>query len=224
MASIVGSHADWLACTAHVEPWPALPANPAQTGTSLRPRSLLPPSQALLIGVAAGAALCAAGHLGTLRLGGKAPLWTLGTEYPIGGCCGRCCACCGMLQLAATAGGRPQGRTPALPGNATAPCRLHACPPLAPTLAPLACLPPPAAPGAALVAVYGFGVAAMWISVFANEIVGLLQFFGMLRCGPLGCRFWLRPRGLCQPLHVLPPCLPLPGAAAAWTQRSFFTV
>ncbi len=39
--------------------------------------------------------------------------------------------------------------------------------------------------GAALLAVYGFGVAAMWISFFASEIVGLLQFFGMLRqaCG-----------------------------------------
>lgn len=45
----------------------------------------LPLLQALLIAVAAGAALCTLGHLGTLRLGGKAPLWTLGTEYPIGG-------------------------------------------------------------------------------------------------------------------------------------------
>jgi hypothetical protein len=35
--------------------------------------------------------------------------------------------------------------------------------------------------GAALVALYGFAVAAMWISLFASEIVGLLQFFGMLR-------------------------------------------
>lgn len=73
--------------------------------------------QAMLIAVAAGAVLCTLGHLGTLRLGGKAPLWTLGTEYPI---------------------------------------------------------------GAALVAVYGFAVAAMWIALFATEIVGLLQFFGML--------------------------------------------
>lgn len=39
----------------------------------------------MLIAVAAGAVLCTLGHLGTLRLGGKAPLWTLGTEYPIGG-------------------------------------------------------------------------------------------------------------------------------------------
>ena len=31
-------------------------------------------------------------------------------------------------------------------------------------------------------AVYGFAVAAMWIALFASEIVGLLQFFGMLRC------------------------------------------
>ena len=34
--------------------------------------------------------------------------------------------------------------------------------------------------GAALVAVYGFGVAAIWISLFATEIVGLLQFLGMV--------------------------------------------
>jgi hypothetical protein len=35
--------------------------------------------------------------------------------------------------------------------------------------------------GAALVALYGFGVAAMWIALFASEIVGLLEFFGLLR-------------------------------------------
>ncbi|PSC70482.1 sodium calcium exchanger [Micractinium conductrix] len=67
--------------------------------------------------LAAGALLAAAGHLGTRSLGGKAPEWTLGTQYPI---------------------------------------------------------------GAALVAVYGFGVAAIWISLFATEIVGLLQFLGMV--------------------------------------------
>ena len=42
-------------------------------------------------------------------------------------------------------------------------------------------------PGAALVAVYGFAVAAMWIALFATEIVGLLQFFGMLRCAAHAC-------------------------------------
>lgn len=46
--------------------------------------------------------------------------------------------------------------------------------------------------GTALLAVYGFGVAAMWISKFADEIVGLLQFLGLLGCapcrrGPPGC-------------------------------------
>lgn len=46
-------------------------------------------------------------------------------------------------------------------------------------LCPILLLP---CPGAALVAVYGFAVAAMWIALFATEIVGLLQFFGMLRC------------------------------------------
>lgn len=34
--------------------------------------------------------------------------------------------------------------------------------------------------GAALVAVYGFGVTAMWIDVFASEIVGILHFLGVL--------------------------------------------
>ena len=34
--------------------------------------------------LAAGALLAAAGHLGTRSLGGKAPEWTLGTQYPIG--------------------------------------------------------------------------------------------------------------------------------------------
>jgi solute carrier family 24 (sodium/potassium/calcium exchanger), member 6 len=34
--------------------------------------------------------------------------------------------------------------------------------------------------GTAIVAVYGFGVAAMWIDVFASEIVGALHFFGLL--------------------------------------------
>ncbi|KAI7838328.1 hypothetical protein COHA_007897 [Chlorella ohadii] len=89
----------------------------AQAPLMLLLQATIPLVEALLIAVGAGAALCTLGHLGTLRLGGKAPLWTLGTEYPI---------------------------------------------------------------GAALVAVYGFGVAAMWIALFATEIVGLLQFFGML--------------------------------------------
>ena len=53
-----------------------------------------------------------------------------------------------------------------------------------------ASLPPDTAPlwtfgtgypiGAGIVAVYGFGVAAMWIDVFASEIVGILHFFGLL--------------------------------------------
>lgn len=41
--------------------------------------------QALLAALCAGAMLCTLGYLGTLRLEGKAPLWTLGTGYPIGG-------------------------------------------------------------------------------------------------------------------------------------------
>ena len=88
-------------------------------------------------------------------------------------------------------------------------------------------------------AVYGFAVAAMWISLFASEIVGLLQFFGMLRCGSVqeGCSapgaacactpaaspFRCRACRACQPLACLllgpaalashpwppPPALPL---------------
>jgi len=34
--------------------------------------------------------------------------------------------------------------------------------------------------GAGLVALYGFAVAAMWIDIFASEIVGVLHFFGLL--------------------------------------------
>lgn len=73
--------------------------------------------QAALAVLCASVAMVTAGHLGTLELQDKAPLWCFGTGYPI---------------------------------------------------------------GAALVALYGFAVAAMWISLFASEIVGLLQFFGML--------------------------------------------
>ena len=40
--------------------------------------------------------------------------------------------------------------------------------------------PPSRPPGAALVALFGFAVAAMWIDKFAGEIVGLLHFLGLL--------------------------------------------
>ena len=56
--------------------------------------------QAVLVALGAGGALCAAGAAGTRGLGGKAPLWTFGTDYPIGGrlfppfpALASCCSC-----------------------------------------------------------------------------------------------------------------------------------
>lgn len=45
--------------------------------------------------------------------------------------------------------------------------------------APLGRLGTPFPIGAAVVAVYGFGVAALWIDSFASEIVGILKLFGI---------------------------------------------
>lgn len=115
---------------------------------------------ALLGALCAGALLCAAGHLGTRSLKeGEAPEWSCGTAYPLGACCGpapleRCWAAVG------SAGAHTRSHT-----------RLPPLPPFTPTA------------GAAAVAVYAFALAAMWISLFADEIVGLLQFFGLLRWG-----------------------------------------
>lgn len=72
---------------------------------------------------------------------------------------------------------------------------------------------PPCPPaGAALVALYGFAVAAMWIALFANEIVGMLQFYGMLRCARRrrGGLFWGRSSSWGRPAAPPParPCSP----------------
>ena len=115
-----------------------------------------------------GAGLAAVGAAGTVNLDeGQAPEWTFGTPYPIG-----------APPPAPRA--QPGGRRPPPPHRSSAPC---------PGALPAA--PPSARPagaihyaGAALLAVYGFGVAAMWISKFADEIVGLLQFLGLLRWVP----------------------------------------
>jgi hypothetical protein len=82
--------------------------------------------QAMLIAAAAGAALCTLGHLGTLRLGGKAPLWTLGTEYPIGGC---------TAAITSTASCMPGwcAMRPSLTRAAAGICHCSAWPPLPPS-------------------------------------------------------------------------------------------
>lgn len=70
---------------------------------------------------------------------------------------------------------------------------------------PLAARPPAA--GAALVAVYGFGVAAMWISLFAGEIVALLHFLGTLSgidSGVLGLTVRGRKEEPCRSVWVFP--------------------
>ena len=138
-----------------------------------------------------GAALAAVGYLGTEQLQGKAPLWTFGTGYPIGGwglLCGGVEG--GMRFLPAARCLLPAACDPAAcehvdtgwvlgteDQQATTAAHLS-CNPANCCLPTAACLPPA---GAALVALYGFAVAAMWIALFASEIVGLLEFFGLLR-------------------------------------------